>query len=283
MREDPVNGPGGGKAVTILVPQYRTPELTRLCLRSIRKYTDMDKVRIVVIDTGSNDASLDYLRSLSWITLIERRPVTGESPANAHAGALDLGLAVTDTPYILSIHTDTIVVRRGWIELLTGRLEQGDDIAGVGSWKLEQKPPLRALAKRLERAWQRGVWYPLFRRGEGEPEGLGKNYYYLRSHCAMYRTDLLRRYTNGFYDGDEVAGKVLHGKLEKQGFRLVFIPSDQLVPYMRHLNHATMILNPEIAGRRTGSRREYRRIMKELKRLNYRQLLQDDALDSDPV
>jgi glycosyltransferase involved in cell wall biosynthesis len=276
-----MNGSGERQLVTILIPQYRTPELTRLCLRSIRKYTDMDKVRVVVIDTHSNDASLDYLRSLSWITLIERKPVAGESPANAHAGALDLGLAVTQTPYVLSIHSDTIVARRGWLELLIDRLETGDDIAGVGSWKLEQKPPLRALAKKLERAWQRRVWYPLFGREEGELEGLGKNYYYLRSHCAMYRTELLRRYTNGFYDGDEVAGKVLHGKLEEQGFKLMFIPSDELVPYMRHLNHATMILNPEIAGRGTGSRKEYRRIMKELQSLNYRQLLQDDALDSD--
>jgi len=241
----------------------------------------MDKVRVVVIDTHSNDASLDYLRSLSWIILIERTPVAGESPAIAHAGALDLGLDVADTPYVLSIHTDTIVVRRGWLELLINRLEQGEDIAGVGSWKLEQKPPLQALAKRLERAWQLRVWYPLFRKGEGELEGLGKNYYYLRSHCALYRTELLRRYTNGFHDGNEVAGKVLHGKLEKQGFKLVFIPSDELIPYMRHLNHATMILNPEIAGRGTGSRKEYRRIMRELKRLDYRQLLQDDALDSD--
>ena len=58
--------------LTVLLPNYKTPELTKLCLRSLRKYTDCSRIKVVAIDNASNDESLVYLRGLSWITLIER-------------------------------------------------------------------------------------------------------------------------------------------------------------------------------------------------------------------
>ena len=58
--------------LTVLLPNYKTPELTKLCLRSLRKYTDFNQIQIVAIDNASGDESLAYLRSLPWIKLIER-------------------------------------------------------------------------------------------------------------------------------------------------------------------------------------------------------------------
>ena len=97
--------------VSIILPNYKTPELTRLCLRSIRKYTPHDAVRVIAVDNASADGSLDYLRSLSWIRLIERSSddIAGMPPALMHTTAMDLALAEVDTPFVLSFHTDTIV------------------------------------------------------------------------------------------------------------------------------------------------------------------------------
>lgn len=67
MNEAKPNG-----AVTICVVHYRTPELIRLCLRSIRKYTPKP-YEMVVVGNDSQDESLEYLRSLGWIRLIERK------------------------------------------------------------------------------------------------------------------------------------------------------------------------------------------------------------------
>ena len=50
--------------LTVLLPNYKTPELTKLCLRSLRKYTDFNQIQIVAIDNASGDESLAYLRSL---------------------------------------------------------------------------------------------------------------------------------------------------------------------------------------------------------------------------
>ncbi len=266
--------------VTILIPHYKTLKLTKLCLRSLKKFTDLSKVEVVVIDNYSGDDSSAYLKSLSWIKLLSRSKIEGESPSAAHARALDMALEFVKTKYVLSIHTDTIVISNEWLDFLLSRIGVEPDTAGVGSWKLEFKPPMKRFMKDIERFWQKNIWFPLVGKGVGRLEGLGENHYYLRSHCALYKTNLVQKYTDGFEDGGETAGKVLHRKLVDNGCRMEMIPSDDLSPYMRHLNHATMILNPEIAGKKTGSRKEYNRIKRELNSLEYEKILDDDDLDN---
>ncbi len=265
--------------VSILIPHYKTLDLTKLCLRSIRKYSDADKIKIFVIDNGSKDESTEYLKTIPWIELIERDVDENESPAESHSNALDLALSKVETPYVLSIHTDTIVCHPEWLNFLLEEIEAEDDIAGVGSWKLEYKPFIKRLFKKIEGLWQGYIWYPLVGKGDGHIEGRGENYYYLRSHCALYRTELLKKYTNGFNDGGETAGKVLHRKLIENGFKMNFLSSLELGKYIQHLNHATMILNPEIAGRKTGGKKERKRIQRQLNSVNYRDMLAASDLD----
>ena len=125
--------------VSIVIPNYKTPELTRLCLRSLRRHTDLERVRVIVVDNDSRDASLDYLRKVEWIELLERT-TDGESGPEMHARALDLALEKVDTPFLLVIHTDTIVVNDLWLDFLLNRINSDPNIAGVGSWKLEIVP-----------------------------------------------------------------------------------------------------------------------------------------------
>ncbi len=80
-------------------------------------------------------------------------------------------------------------------------------------------------------------------------DGVGKNYYYLRSHCAMYRMDLIRQFNLCFADGDMVAGKDMHKKLVDAGYKMMFLPSELLIKYLDHINHATTVLNPELSTR----------------------------------
>ncbi|PPC92474.1 MAG: glycosyltransferase, partial [Methylotenera sp.] len=50
------------KLVTILVPNYKTLEITKICMRLLRKYTNFDQVEVIAIDNNSQDASVEYLR-----------------------------------------------------------------------------------------------------------------------------------------------------------------------------------------------------------------------------
>jgi len=263
--------------VTILVPNYKTLTLTQLCLRLLRKYTDLNKAKIIVIDNDSQDASLYYLRSLKWIELIERKAIPGESPVQSHSRALDDALASVTTPYVLSIHTDTLVKSSKWLDFLIAQIENNNHIAGVGSWKLESKPLYKKLIKSIERAVQL-LYVRLTGKIKHNLEGVGKNYYYLRSHCALYRMDLLKKYNLHFSDGDLVAGKYMHQKLVQEGYQMVFLPSETLIAYLDHINHATTILNPALS-RHGNTDKRLKSVEKNLARLGAKEILEDASLD----
>jgi len=264
--------------VTILVPNYKTPQLTRLCLRLIRKHTDPHLAKVIVIDNDSRDESVQYLRSLKWIELIERSHVAGESPALSHARALDLALERVHTPYVLSIHTDTLVRHPGWLPFLLKQIQQETNIAGVGSWKLENKPAWKRTLKSVERFIQKSYYYLTGKKNHAL-EGLDHNHYYLRSHCALYKIDLIRKYHSGFSDGEEVAGKAMHRKLVAEGYKMLFLPSDILLNYMDHINHATTILNPQLSRKEKSVVKGLKRIEKSLQTFHADDILKDASLD----
>jgi GT2 family glycosyltransferase len=234
--------------VSILIPNYRTLALTKMCLDLIQKYTPTGMYHAIVIDNNSRDESTAYLRTVPWIELIERTANSYETPAQSHSRALDLGLSRVTTPYVLSIHTDTLVKHSEWLQFLLSKIEQDKNIAGVGSWKLEPKPLYKRILKAAERKIQQ-AYYAIIHKQNHALEGVGKNYFYLRSHCALYKTDLLKKYKLSFDDNNEVAGKVMHKKLVDAGHEMVFLKSELLGKYLDHINHATMILNPELGAR----------------------------------
>ena len=257
--------------LTVLLPNYKTPELTKLCLRSLRKYTDFNQIQIVAIDNASGDESLAYLRSLPWIKLIERSAsdIQGMPPPLMHSSALDMALEQVETPYVISMHTDTIVHSPQWLDYLMEHITRSEKTAGVGSWKLETVPFWKSVGKALE---------------DGAKTLIGRKHHeflFLRSHCALYRTELLKKYTKGFGDG-ECAGSSIHKHLLAAGYELEFLPVCELSRYMAHLNHATMILNPKLTGRRTTSEKSFRKLGSKMNTENYRRILEDDSLDRWP-
>lgn len=265
------------KKVTILVPNYKTADITKICLRLLRKHTNHDLADVVVIDNDSQDASTDYLRQLNWIKLIERKPVAGETGVQAHSRALDLALDEVKTPYVLSIHTDTFVTRDDWLETLLAQFN-APTVAGVGSWKLESKNIIRRLGIRLEQSWKfllnKLVGYKRY-----NPDRLNHSARYLRSHCAIYRTRIINELGTHFADGDATAGKVMHYKAREAGYEMKFLSSEFLGQYLVHLNHATSVLNPELRRSEDVNGREYRKIMKQLNAIGANTVLQDKSLD----
>ena len=253
--------------VSILIPNYKTPEMTRLCLRLLRRHTDLGRVKVIVIDNASNDESLDYLRNVNWIRLIERPEAAAEKGPEMHARALDLALQEVTTPYVLVMHTDTLICDDRWLDFLLGKISGDETVAGVGSWKLEQVSAFKQFGKKIE---------DFFRRLLGKKAKVEDRY--LRSHCALYRTELVRKHTNGFFDGD-TAGHSLHRMLVQQGYKMLFLESRELGNYLRHLNHATMILNPQPGDRKTSKPAARRRLQRQLDELDYRNVLADSSLD----
>ena len=219
-----------------------------------------------MIDNDSADASLEYLRTLKWITLVERK-TAGESGPVMHARALDDALKLVDTPFFAVMHTDTIVGSDKWLDYLLGAFDGSPKLAGVGSWKLEKVSRLKYYGQRLEELVRR-----IFRRRRRDPEER-----YLRSHCAVYRTEPVRQHTRGFDDG-ETAGRSLHRMLVAAGYEMRFLESGDLGRYITHLNHATMIINPSGEGR-TSRASSRRKLADKLDNSDFAAILADDTLD----
>lgn len=265
------------KKATILVPNYKTEEITKVCLRLLRKYTHPDLADVIVIDNNSDDASTDYLRKLGWIKLIERQTVAGESGVQAHSRALDLALAQVTTPYVVSIHTDTFVTHPAWLESLLGQFDR-PVIAGVGSWKLESKSRLRQLGISFEQSWK-FVLNKLFGYKRYNPDRLNLDARYLRSHCAVYRMDIINQLNTHFSDGDATAGKEMHFRMRAANYEMKFLSSAFLGQYLMHLNHATSVLNPQLRRTAESNDKEYQKIMEQLSAIDAHRILTDDSLD----
>ena len=113
-----------GKA-TICIVNYKTLDFTRLCLRSIRKFTNYP-YEVIVVDNNSGDASLEYLRSLGWIRLIERRSEPDEQGGGfAHGAGLQLGLENCNTEFFVSMHSDVFIQKANWLGDLISYFEDG--------------------------------------------------------------------------------------------------------------------------------------------------------------
>jgi len=265
------------KKATILVPNYKTEHITKVCLRLIRQYTSPELADVIVIDNDSRDSSTEYLKTLDWIKLIERKPVPGETGVQAHARALDLALNEVTTPYVVSIHTDTFVRRHDWLETLLAQFD-GPAIAGVGSWKLESKGRVRQLGIAFEQSCK-FLLHRLFGYKRYNPNRLNLDARYLRSHCAVYRLDVIHKLNTHFADGDATAGKEMHYKMCAADYEMKFLSSAFLSKYLMHLNHATSVLNPELRRSAQTKSKEYNKIMQQLDAIDANRILADDSLD----
>jgi len=265
-----------GKA-TICIVNYKTLDFTRLCLRSIRKFTKYP-YQVTVVDNDSRDESLEYLRRLSWIRLIERR-ATPEEPGGgyAHAVGLDLGLEKCNTEFFVSMHSDAFVQKENWLTELTGYFDNNENVACVGSGKLELTPKWRALLKKA-------TDFRTFRRELlRQPDPVGKLRYYNRTICCIYRTDILQCENLSFLmDRDKglTGGKKLYFELVDRSYKTVELPASVMGQYIIHLAHATQVVNPgEFTLRKRTTRKCNRLVDKVLSLEAVRTILTDDLLD----
>lgn len=227
-------------AVTICVVNYKTLDLTRLCLRSIRKYTDYP-YKVLVIDNNSQDASSDYLKSLPWIEYYNRTEKNeGASGGYAHAAALDLGLGMCKTEYFMAMHSDTFVHRNGWLSELMRYFEKDPAIVCVGGGKCELTVPWREWLKKMTDL------KTLKRKLLRTPDPLGIHRYYNRTVCSIYRTDVLKKEKLSFLmdrDKGMTVGKKLYFELVDRGYQTVELTDSVMRRYLWHLGHATQVVN----------------------------------------
>jgi glycosyltransferase involved in cell wall biosynthesis len=260
--------------VSIIVPHFQTPELAKLCLRSIRKYTTDIDYEVIVVDNASRDiASKQYLRSVDWIHLIER---TGEIATGsiAHREAVGIGFEAAVAPFVLTIHTDTIPIRHDWLKYHLDPMVSDDNIAAIGTDKL-------VLRSRFQ-DWMRSaedtvMWWKRFR-----PVRVHNKRPYIRSHCALYRRSIMEHHSIAYNDKPLLtAGQGLHQDLTQHGYECRLLDPRDVAMRVVHLNHATELLLPELQAQSRFLHlwRGQSRIRRFFQQTEVRSILEDTSLD----
>jgi hypothetical protein len=260
--------------VSIIIPHYQTPELAKLCLRSIRRFTKDIEYEVIVIDNASQgDASMQYFRSVEWIRLIER---TGDIAKGsvAHREAVAIGFEAAKAPFVLTIHTDTIPIREDWLQYHLNPMLADENIAAIGTDKLVLRSKFQEWLRRAEDGV---MWWKRFR-----PVRLRNQHPYIRSHCALYRRHSMDAHHITYNDHPNLtAGQGVHDDLTRRGYECRLLDPISVAQRVVHLNHATELLLPEL---QTESRflhlwRGQSRIRRFFQQPEIRALLENTALD----
>jgi glycosyltransferase involved in cell wall biosynthesis len=261
---------------TICIVNYKTLNFTRLCLRSIRKFTTYP-YEVIVVDNNSQDESVEYLKSLNWIRLIHRDTKEDSSGGYSHGRALDLGRQNCNTEFFVSLHSDTFIQKVAWLNDLIGYFDDDEKIACVGSGKIELTPAWQLLLKKM-------TDFRTFKRTLLQKPGPDDKYrYYNRTICCLYRTGILIKENLSFSPDSEkelTAGKGLYFALVDQRYNTVELPPKIMGQYVIHLAHATQAVNPqEFTLRRKTVKKCYRLMDKIMSSEVIRNILEDDSLD----
>lgn len=263
--------------ITVCIPHWQVGDYMRACLRSIRRHSHRYDLDVIVVDNGSRDESLDYLRSLSWIRLIERPEETHTNwPRNVFT-AWDLGVRESDSEYFVSLHSDVFIKADDWLDPLLREMERSPRVGAAGCWKLEEGHRLYLWQKRVV-GYVTGQIKRLWRRGN--PVGFRQNY--PRDFCAMYRADLLRERDFTFCGvNDYRAGsESIAMQLMDAGYAMGMVPVATMAKRIFHVAHGTAAVSTEKSLNHARAQRKAERRAQELFQKPWvRALLEDESLD----
>jgi glycosyltransferase involved in cell wall biosynthesis len=240
--------------VTIVVPNWNTGPLLRVCLASVHQFTRVP-FHLVVVDNGSDDESRATAEGAAERGLIElvRRDDDPHDGAPSHGAALDAGLAATRTPYLFTLDSDAWAREPGWLSLYLDSLRSaGDQAAWAGATKFPS-----GRVKQLT-SWLRG-------------QAPGPSWSYVRPCHALYQAEVLQQEQLSFapWQGPDdywrTTGQRLHEQLVASGRTPVFLPHADVARRVGHLRHATFVINHLAFP--TMRRRAQRRGERQIKRL----------------
>lgn len=117
------------ETIDIVVPVYNALDDVKLCLHSLARHTDGFKVRVLVVNDGSDEVTTQWLREFcasdSLFQLIEH-------PANkGYTCAVNTGLRASTADYVITQNSDTIVPA-GWLQGMVRCMKSDHKIGVVG-------------------------------------------------------------------------------------------------------------------------------------------------------
>ncbi len=130
---------------TLIVPYYRTPEITRLALHSIFHFS-VGEPEVLVVENAPGSPESQMLGEFPRIRRLDN--ATAKTGSDANFEALDIGIRAASHDLLGLLHSDTIFMRAGWDKRWFNHLERAN-LAALGTFEREANP-FRPWRKRIE-------------------------------------------------------------------------------------------------------------------------------------
>jgi glycosyltransferase involved in cell wall biosynthesis len=116
--------PGFEPGTTVVTVNWNSLPFLRVMLDAVRAMSPPE-TKILVIDNGSNDGSVAYLRTRNDVRVVRL-------PLNVgHGVGLDIALALVRTEYVAVLDIDAFPISHQWLLQSTAALEDGAQVAGA--------------------------------------------------------------------------------------------------------------------------------------------------------
>jgi GT2 family glycosyltransferase len=212
-----------GKIITVVIPNWNGMHWLPKCLDAL-EMQDMSDFRTIVVDNGSSDGSVSFIRrTYPGVEIVELAGNTG------FAKAANIGICKSASPYVALLNADTQIYP-DWLSSLLAHLENSpSDIAAINSQLLCMDEP-----ERIDDAGDELSWYgAATKRGHKECAADHQEEKEIFSPCAaacLYRRDFLLKaggFDARFFAYLEDVDLGLRGRL--LGYRYLYLPAAKVL------------------------------------------------------
>lgn len=225
---------------SLVLVNYKTPDITRMCLELLREHVQEQRIPVWVVDNDSADASLDYLRTLDWINLIERPSPGKEAGHIAHGKALDLALEKVDTDYLFLLHTDTFVYDKEVFAMMMRECTKTPDMAAVGCVEQLNRGIVRDTWRLTSRFCKHYVRKAKVRLGLRSKMPRPYKETHLKSFCTLWNARLMKSQGLHFCMDEQVPGYALQDQMSSLGYGIKFLSPRKIFSYLDHIQSGTV-------------------------------------------
>jgi len=209
--------------ISIIIPTYDNLDLTKLCLKSIVENTAYPNYEIVIVDNGSKQDTVNYLKKFSSYNSNIKLHLNEKNLGFAKAN--NQGFNISTGDYLVFLNNDTIVTV-GWLHLLSHHLIENKRVGMVG-------PVTNSIGNeaRIDVGYTNIDDVQAFA-AQRAKEFSGKNFSIkvLALYCCMISRDLFEelggldeRYNVAMFEDDDLAIKIRQKGLDLRCAEDVFI------------------------------------------------------------
>ena len=225
---------------SIALVNYKSIELTKTCLHLLHEALQGKGVPVFVVDNNSNDASSDYLKTLNWINLIERKNTIPEAGNIAHGRALDLALDVVDTEYLFLLHTDTFIYDPNIFNIMIGLCTDQRKVAAVGCLEQLDRGILRSIWRMVSRFLKHYTRRSLRAIGVKAREPKPYRETHLKSFCTLWNVRLIKKHGFHFQMDSRNPGYELQDRMAALNYKIGLISPRKIFRYLDHIQSGTV-------------------------------------------